>query len=89
MYERRKAEIDAMRERFDREVAGRQPGARSTAEEYLGMLTDLIDTVEEGPVADPKLNDLDTTGTLHRAEEFEEWAEKERHRVRRALSDIG
>ena len=88
MYERRRAEIDAMRARFDREVADLQPGARTTAEEYLGMLTELIETVEEGPVADSKLHDLDTTGSLSRAEEFEEWAEKERHRVRRALSDI-
>ena len=88
MYERRRAEIDAMRERFDREVAGRQPGARTTAEEYLGMLTELIDTVEHGPVADAKLSALDTTGALSRAEEFEEWAEKERHRVRRALAEI-
>ena len=88
MYERRKAEIDAMRERFDREIAGRQPGARSTAEEYLGMLTELIDTVEQGPVSDSNLAGLDTTGSLARAEEFEAWAEKERHRVRRALTDI-
>ena len=78
-----------MRARFDREVAERQPGARDTAQEYLGMLNELIDTVEEGPVADPQIADLDTTGALNRAEEFEEWAEKERHRVRRALSDIG
>ena len=89
MYERRKAEIDAMRTRFDREVADRQAGARDTGQQYLGMLTELIDTVEEGPVADARLADLDTTGALNRAEEFEEWAEKERHRVRRALAEIG
>ena len=88
MYDRRRAEIDAMRARFDREVADRQPGARATAEEYLDMLTDLIDTVESGPVADPRIADLDTTGELNRVEEFEEWAEKERHRVRRALAEI-
>jgi hypothetical protein len=89
MYERRRAEIDALRTRFDLEVAERRPGARTTAEEYLTMLGDLISTVESGPVADPKIAELDTTGTLGRAEEFEEWAEKERHRVRRALADIG
>jgi hypothetical protein len=89
MYERRRAEIDAMRTRFDQELAERLPKARHTAEEYLEMLGDLINTVEAGPVADPVLNDLDTTGTLDRAEEFEVWAETERHRVRRALSDIG
>ena len=89
MYERRKAEIDAMRTRFDREVADRQAGARDTGQQYLGMLNELIDTVEDGPVADTRLADLDTTGALNRAEEFEEWAEKERHRVRRALADIG
>ena len=89
MYERRRAEIDALRTRFDQELAERRPGARDTAEEYLKMLGDLISTVESGPVADPQIADLDTTGTLDRAEEFEEWAEKERHRVRRALADIG
>jgi hypothetical protein len=77
-----------MKARFDREVEGRQPGARSTGEEYLGMLSALIDKVEEGPVADPRIAELDTTGELNRVEEFEAWAEQERHRVRRALADI-
>jgi hypothetical protein len=89
MYERRQAEIEQLRVRFDREIAERVPSARKTAEEYLGLLTDLITTVEGGPVADTKLADLDTTGTLNRAEEFEQWAESERHRVRRALAEIG
>ena len=88
MYERRQDEIDAMRARFDREIADRRPAARDTAQEYLGMLTALIEKVEEGPVGDPRIADLDTTGSLNRAEELEEWAEKERHRVRRALADI-
>jgi hypothetical protein len=88
MYERRQAEIEQLRVRFDQEIAERLPSARDTAEEYLGLLTDLITTVESGPVADPHLAELDTTGTLTRAEEFEVWAEKERHRVRRALADI-
>ena len=88
MYDRRRNEIDAMRARFDREVDGKHPGARTTAEEYLRMLTELIDTVEEGPVADPQIADLDTTGELNRAEEFEEWAEKERHRVRRVIAEL-
>ena len=76
MYESRKADIDTMRARFDREIAERLPAARATAHEYLGMLTALIDKVESGPVGDPRLAEL------------EEWAEKERHRVRRALMDI-
>jgi hypothetical protein len=88
MYDRRRNEIDAMRARFDREVEGKQPGARATAEEYLRMLTDLIETVDSGPVADPQIADLDTTGELNRAEEFEEWAEKERHRVRKAIAGL-
>jgi hypothetical protein len=88
MYERRKAEIDAMRARFDREVAQRLPSARDTAEEYLEMLSDLISTVEDGPATDSRLAGLDTTGTLQRAEDYEQWAEKERHRVRQALRDI-
>ncbi|MBW3628182.1 MAG: hypothetical protein KY464_02685 [Gemmatimonadetes bacterium] len=77
-----------MRARFDREVAEHLPSARQTAEEYLGLLTDLISTVEEGPVADPQLAGLDTTGSLKEAEELEAWAETERHRVRRALAEI-
>lgn len=88
MYERRHAEIDQMRVRFEKEIADRSPTARQTAEQYLEMLTDLISTVESGPVADPQLADLDTTGSLKGAEEFEVWAEAERHRVRRALADI-
>ena len=88
MYESRKADIDTMRARFDREIAERLPAARATAHEYLGMLTALIDKVESGPVGDPRLAELDTTGALSRVEELEEWAEKERHRVRRALMDI-
>ena len=88
MYERRHAEIEQMRVRFDQEIADRSPSARKTAERYLEMLTDLISTVESGPVADPKLAELDTTGSIKEAEEFELWAEAERHRVRRALADI-
>jgi hypothetical protein len=89
MYERRKAEIEEMRERFDREVAERSMGARVTGEKYLELLSALIDKVETGPVTDPDVANIDTTGSLHRAEEYEEWAERERHRVRRALTDIG
>lgn len=88
MYERRHAEIEHMRARFDQEVAESRPSARQTAEQYLGLLNDLITTVEEGPVADPQLLGLDTTGSLKEAEEFEAWAEAERHRVRRALAEI-
>ena len=77
-----------MRARFDQEIAERLPAARKTAEEYLALLTDLISTVETGPVADPQLAGLDTTGSLKEAEEFEAWAEGERHRVRRALAEI-
>jgi hypothetical protein len=89
MYERRKAEIEETRARFDREVADRATSARATGESYLELLSALIDKVEGGPVTDVNVANVDTTGALNRAEEFEEWAEKERHRVRRALTEIG
>ena len=88
MYERRKAEIDELRKRFDMELAERSVHARDTGARYLEMLTDLIRTVDEGPAADPRLSGIDTTGELSRVEDFEAWAEEERHRVRRALTDI-
>ena len=88
MYERRRDEIEELRVRFDRDLAERSPAARTTGKEYLEALGALIQTVEEGPAADPQLSGLDTTGELIRADEFEQWAEQERHRVRRALTDI-
>ena len=88
MYERRRAEIDELRIRFDRKLQERSPDTHETAEEYLGALSALIDKVEDGPVADSRIANLDTTGSINRAEEFEQWAEQERHRVRRALQDI-
>jgi hypothetical protein len=88
MYDSKRAEIDAMRIRFEREVEDRSSGARSTGTEYLRVLSDFIDIFESGAGADERLRGLDTTGELQRLEDQSEWAERERHRVRRMLDQI-
>jgi hypothetical protein len=88
MYEAKKADIDAMRVRFDKELEGKLPGTRATGDEYLKLLTDFIDTFEGGAGADSRLRDLDTTGELDRLDDQSAWAEQERHRVRRAMNGI-
>lgn len=88
MYERRRNEIDTMRQRFDREVEQRDTGARATGEAYLEMLNDFVDTAGSGPAADPAIANLDTTGTVTGVEDYEQWVESERHRVRRSLREL-
>jgi hypothetical protein len=88
MYESKKDDIDRLRRRFERDAAQRAPEARRAGEEYLQALTDFIRIYDEGPAGDPMVSGVDTTGELSRVEEQAEWAEQERHRVRRALNDI-
>ena len=88
MYEANQAHIEGIKIQFDRQVAQHSPEARGTAERYLVVLTDFVDLFNNGPGADSRLMGLDTTGALSRAEEYVEWAEHERHRVRRALLSV-
>ena len=88
MYDDQNERIERLRTRFDREIADRAAGARETGEEYLDALTTYVRTYDEGPAGDPKLSGLDTTGELRRVDERASWAEQERHRVRRAMSEI-
>jgi hypothetical protein len=89
MYEVERARLEELRTRFDRAAAGRAPGTRAVGGEYLEALTGFIRSFDEGPAADPTIAQVDTTGQLRRLEELSEWAEAERHRVRRALADVG
>jgi hypothetical protein len=88
MYEEKKDQIDRLKTRFDVEMRARSPAARKVADEYLNALTDFIRSYDDGPASDPDVFRHDTTGQLTRVEEHAEWAEQERHRVRRALNDI-
>lgn len=88
MYEAQKARVEEVRTRYERDSAARSAEARATADEYLKVLTELIESVDHGPVADPEVAQVDTTGELHRVEEYAAWAEQERHRVRRAMNDL-
>ena len=89
MYDAEKARLEEMRARFDRAAAERAPDTRRIADEYLAALTEFIRSFDDGPAADPVVAQEDTTGQLGRLEDFEAWAEAERHRVRRALMDVG
>ncbi|MEW5929621.1 MAG: hypothetical protein AB1941_19375 [Gemmatimonadota bacterium] len=88
MYDAERARLEELRARFDRAAAERAPDARAVADEYLEALTQFIRTVDSGPAADPAVAHVDTTGQVGKLEEVEEWAEGERHRVRRALADF-
>ncbi len=89
MYDSERAGLEEMRARFDRAAAERAPDTRAVADEYLAALTEFIRTFDSGPAADPTIAQEDTTGQLGRLEDFAAWAEAERHRVRRALVDVG
>lgn len=88
MYDEEKAKIDEKASRFNRLLKDRDPEARSAGEEYLAALTDLIQSFNTGPAADERVMEVDTTGELSRTEDRVEWAEKERHRVRKAMRDL-
>lgn len=88
MYDAKKASVDEAARRFDRLLGERDPEARAAGEKYLDALTDLIDTFTSGPAADSRVMELDTTGELARTEDHVAWAERERHRVRKAMRDL-
>lgn len=88
MFDEKKAVIDALRLRFDRQLAAREPEARATAVEYMAALTAFVDAFNEGPGADSRQMAHDTTGALSRIEDEVVLAEAERHRVRAALNTI-
>jgi hypothetical protein len=88
MYDAKRDRIEALRQRFDEEIATRSPRARAVADEYLEALTDFVNSYNDGPAADPTLAGVDTTGQLARVEEHAAWAEQERRRVRHAMQQI-
>jgi hypothetical protein len=88
MYDAEKATMEALRLRFDRQLAARKPEARTTATEYMAALAAFVDAFNDGPGADPQQMAHDTTGALSRIEDDVVRAEAERHRVRTALSTI-
>jgi len=54
----------------------------------MAALGVFVDAFNNGPGADTRVMDVDTTGTLGRIEESVELAEAERHRVRRAIGTL-
>lgn len=88
MFDAEKATIETLRLEFERQVAAREPEARTTATEYMAALTAFVDAFNDGPGAHPREMSHDTTGTLSRIEDHVVWAEAERHRVRMALNTI-
>ena len=88
MYEAKKDQIEQLRRRFESAIEARSPEAREVGSDYLDSLTDFVRTYNDGPAGDPRTAGLDTTGQIARVEEHASWAERERHRVRKALNDI-
>lgn len=88
MYDAEKAHLEELREKFEGEFATHSPQARPVGEEYLEEIGRFLRVVNHGPVADPQIAGLDTTGELHRTEEYAAWVEEEQRRVRRALHDV-
>lgn len=88
MYDSKKAKIEEVRDRFEKQLSEGSPKIRATGSEYLDVLSDFVDTFNNGPGADPRLLRIDTTGELKRMEEQAAWADDERRRVRRILGDF-
>ena len=88
MLDAKKARIQELKERFDSEYEARSPEAHSVGQEYLDALVSFLETVDHGPVADPNIASVDTTGTINRTEEYAEWVAQEHVRVRRAMREI-
>jgi hypothetical protein len=88
MYDAKKAKVDETAVRFNRLLAAEDPGAGEAGTEYLTALTDLIQSFNSGPAADPRIMGMDTTGELTRTDDHVAWAEQERHRVRKELREL-
>jgi hypothetical protein len=88
MYDAEKATMEALRLQFDRQLAAREPEARTTAREYMTALTAFVDAFNNGPGANPQQMAHDTTGALNRIEADVVCAEAERHRVRTSLTTL-
>jgi hypothetical protein len=88
MYDSEKAVMETIRVKFERQVAGRDAAARTTAMEYMAALKSFVDAFNDGPGADPRQMEHDTTGTLSGIEADVVLAEAERHRVRKLLTAI-
>ncbi len=88
MYDARKAQLEELRKKFDGEFETRSTQARQVGEEYLEALDDFLRAFNGGPATDPQLTGLDTTGELHRTEEYATWVQEEQRRVRHSLNDI-
>lgn len=88
MYDARKARLEDLKSRFEREFGARSPEARETGKEYLAGLAEFLSEVDQGPVADPQIAGLDTTGTVERTGEYSDWVAEEHVRVRRALQEL-
>ena len=90
MYDYRRDQIEKFRLRFEEQRAnGSAQDTLDAAKEYLDALTDFIRAYNDGPAGDPHIaSRIDTTGELSRVEDHAEWAEQERHRVRKVVSGI-
>ena len=88
MYDARKARLDDLKSRFERESSAHSPEAQNAAKEYLAGLAEFLTEVDKGPVADPRVANLDTTGTVGRTGEYSDWVAEEHIRVRRALQEL-
>jgi hypothetical protein len=88
MYDARKARLDELKSRFEREFDAHSPAAQETGKEYLAGLAEFLTTVDHGPVTDPQIAHEDTTGTVKRTGEYTDWVAEEHIRVRRALHEL-
>ena len=88
MLDAKKARIEELKLRFNREFEERSPEVHSAGQEYLEALVGFLDTVDHGPVTDPNIASVDTTGTINRTEEYAEWVAQEHARVRRLMREV-
>jgi hypothetical protein len=88
MYDLEQDTMEALRLRFERQLAAREPEAGATAREYMDALTAFVEAFNDGPGADPYRMAHDTTGALNRIEADVVRAEAERHRVRSSLATL-
>lgn len=88
MYDARKARLDELKARFERELGAHSREARESGKEYLAGLAEFLSAVDQGPLVDPQIATVDTTGTVERTGEYADWVAKEHIRVRQALQEL-
>lgn len=88
MFDAKKARLQELKTRFEREYDQGSPDTHGVGQEYLEALVSFLDEFDHGPAANPQIVAVDTTGTINRDEEYVEWVAQEHVRVRRMLRQV-